>query len=135
MKSVDEDSPAAKAGIKEGDVVLEYNGQRVEGTEQFIRLVRETPPNRRSTLLISRNGATQTVTATIGTEKSGSRLTGKVRYANRPITSARSINIVISTGCRIAMSETGLPLSWFGRFVLTDTCFLIDLAQLSVIIR
>lgn len=63
---VEPDSPADKAGLKTGDVVLEYNGQRVEGTEQFIRLVRETPPGRKVTLLISRNGATQTVTATLG---------------------------------------------------------------------
>lgn len=63
---VDPDSPAEKAGLKVGDVVLEYNGQRVEGTQQFIRMVRETPPGRRITLLISRDGATQTITATLG---------------------------------------------------------------------
>src|SRR5512139_2437444 len=33
---VEDDSPAAKAGLKVGDVVLEYNGQRLEGTEQFV---------------------------------------------------------------------------------------------------
>ncbi len=63
---VEPDSPADKAGLKKGDVVLEYNGQRVEGTEQFVRLVRETPPGRKATLLISRDGQTQTITATIG---------------------------------------------------------------------
>ncbi len=63
---VEPDSPADKAGLKQGDVVLEYNGQRVEGTEQFVRLVRETPPGRKVTLLISRNGVTQTVTAVTG---------------------------------------------------------------------
>lgn len=66
VKMVDRDSPAAKAGIKEGDVVLEYNGQRIEGGEQFIRLVRETPVDRQVRLLVWRNGATETVTATIG---------------------------------------------------------------------
>src|SRR5436305_11721159 len=34
VSSVDEDGPAAKAGIKEGDVVLEFNGTPVQGTVQ-----------------------------------------------------------------------------------------------------
>jgi len=66
VRCVDEDRPAEKAGLKEGDVVLEYNGQRVEGGEQFMRLVRETPPGRTANLMVWRNGANQTLTATIG---------------------------------------------------------------------
>ena len=53
---VEDDSPAAKGGIKTGDVVLEYNGDRVEGVEQFMRMVRETPPGRDVKLSITRNG-------------------------------------------------------------------------------
>jgi serine protease Do len=70
VRSVEEDSPAAKGGVKEGDAVLEYNGQRVEGLEQFLRFVRETPVGRAVKLLISRNGATQTLTATIASRPS-----------------------------------------------------------------
>ena len=66
---VEENSPAEKAGLKPGDVVLEYNGQRVEGMEQFGRLVRETPPGREVKLKISRNGATETLTAVLGSRK------------------------------------------------------------------
>jgi len=66
---VEEDSPASKAGLKKGDVVLEFNGQRVEGTEQFVRLVRETPAGRQVKLLIHREGATQTITATVAARK------------------------------------------------------------------
>ena len=66
---VEEGSPAEKAGLKAGDVVLEYNGQRVEGMEQFGRLVRETPAGREAKLLVSRGGATQTIAATLGTRK------------------------------------------------------------------
>ena len=72
VRCVDADSPAAKAGFKEGDVVLDYNGQRVEGGEQFMRLVRETPAGRSVPVLISRNGATQTLTSTIGQRRAGS---------------------------------------------------------------
>jgi serine protease Do len=66
---VEEDSPAAKAGLRVNDVVLEFNGQRVDGTEQFVRLVRETPAGRNVKLIISRAGSTQTLLATIGSRK------------------------------------------------------------------
>jgi serine protease Do len=65
VKNVDDDSPAAKAGVKEGDVILDYNGQRVEGITQFVRMVVETPVGRRVNLGIFRNGANQTLAATI----------------------------------------------------------------------
>ncbi len=68
---IEENSPAAKAGLKVGDVVQEYNGQRVEGMEQFGRFVRETPPGREVKLVISRDGNPQTVAVTIGTHKDG----------------------------------------------------------------
>jgi serine protease Do len=66
---VEENSPAEKAGVKPGDVVQEYNGQRVEGMEQFGRMVRETPPGREVKLTISRNGAALTLTAMLSTRK------------------------------------------------------------------
>ena len=69
VTSVYPDSPAAKAGLKEGDVVLEYNGQAVEGGEQLTRMVRETPIGRQTKIGIWRNGATQTVTATVEERK------------------------------------------------------------------
>src|ERR1700722_9045004 len=66
---VEEGSPAEKAGVKAGDVVLEYNGQRVEGMEQFGRMVRETPAGREVKLTISRDGALETLTATLASRK------------------------------------------------------------------
>jgi serine protease Do len=66
---VEDDSPAARAGMKVGDVALEYNNERVEGTEQFIRLVRETPAGRDVKIVVSRGGATSTVVAKIGIRK------------------------------------------------------------------
>ncbi len=66
---VEENSPAEKAGVKTGDVILEYNGQRVEGMEQFGRMVRETPPGREVKLTIGRNGSTQTLVAVLGSRK------------------------------------------------------------------
>ena len=69
VTSVTADSPAAKAGLKEGDVVLEYNGEKVQGGEQLTRLVRETPVGRQVKIGVWRNGSMQTVTATVEARK------------------------------------------------------------------
>jgi serine protease Do len=73
---VDQGTPADKAGIKSGDVILEYNGQQVEGTEELQRLVRETPPGRQVKIGVWRNGAPLTVTATVEENKGMSSSTG-----------------------------------------------------------
>jgi serine protease Do len=70
---VEEDSPASRAGLKTGDVVLEYGGERVEGTEQFVRLVHETPVGREVKISISRNGSMQTVIAKTGRKVASQR--------------------------------------------------------------
>jgi serine protease Do len=71
VTSVEDDSPAAKAGLKEGDVILEYSGQAVQGQAQLARLVQETPAGRQAKILVSRGGATQKGTATIGSKRGG----------------------------------------------------------------
>jgi serine protease Do len=66
---VEEDSPAAKAGLKVNDAVLSYNGTRVDGMEQFSRFVRETPAGREVKLVVSRDGNTQTIVARVGARR------------------------------------------------------------------
>ena len=73
------DSPAAKAGLKENDVVMEINGQRVEGAAQFRRMIHEIPAGRTIQLTVWRDGRSQTVSATLG--KSEERRHGMTRVA------------------------------------------------------
>ena len=53
---VDADAPAGKAGLREHDVILDFNGTAVESEEQIRRLIREVPPGRTVTIGISRDG-------------------------------------------------------------------------------
>jgi serine protease Do len=66
ITNVQKESPADKAGLQVGDVVQKYQGQRVEGLEQFIRFVRETPPGRTVQLDVIREGSTQQLSAVMG---------------------------------------------------------------------
>jgi C-terminal processing protease CtpA/Prc len=67
------DSPAAKAGLKENDVVLEINGQRIEGTEQFRRMIHEIPAERTASLTVWRDGRSQKIKVTVGKQEAGNR--------------------------------------------------------------
>ena len=69
VTNVAQDSPAAIAGIKEGDVVLDYDGAAVHGIEQLTRLVREAPIGRQVKISVWRGGAAQTLSATIEARK------------------------------------------------------------------
>jgi serine protease Do len=60
------DSPAAKAGLRENDVITEVDGQRVEGSAQFRRMIHEIPAGRTVQLAVWRDGRSQTVSATLG---------------------------------------------------------------------
>ena len=64
IDEVNPDSPAERAGLKEGDVVIEYDGERVRSARQFTRLVQETPDGRTVKIAVMRNGQKQVVDAT-----------------------------------------------------------------------
>ncbi|WP_420635179.1 PDZ domain-containing protein [Candidatus Palauibacter sp.] len=56
IRGVVEDGPASDAGIEEGDVILRWNGGRVESVAQLQRLVTETPPGRIADITVLRDG-------------------------------------------------------------------------------
>ncbi|MBV9148166.1 MAG: PDZ domain-containing protein [Acidobacteria bacterium] len=59
ITQIDQEAPAGKAGLKEHDVILTFNGTPVESMEQFKRLMRETPPGRTVSLDVMRDGQQQ----------------------------------------------------------------------------
>lgn len=61
---VDQQGPAARAGLRDGDIVVEVDGERVRGARQFARVIQETPDGRAVTLAIVRDGTRQTVNVT-----------------------------------------------------------------------
>lgn len=56
VDQVNKDSPAEKGGIKAGDVIVEFDGQKVRSLRQLTRLVRETPAGRTVKVAVIRDG-------------------------------------------------------------------------------
>ena len=62
-----EDSPAAKAGIRAGDVIAEVNGEKVRGPRALARMIGQLDPDSTAKLTVFRDGEKQEVEVTLGT--------------------------------------------------------------------
>ena len=67
VTSVQPVSPAAKAGLKDGDFVTEFSSKKVGDMRQFRLLVSQTAPDTKVTLKVLRDGKEKTITVTLGT--------------------------------------------------------------------
>jgi S1-C subfamily serine protease len=64
IEDVDQDSPASKAGLQTGDVIVQVDGERVRSARQFSRLIQETAEGRSVSLDVMRDGQRRTVDVT-----------------------------------------------------------------------
>jgi serine protease Do len=59
IEEVQPDSAADRAGLKRGDVIVEFDGEHVRSGRQFARLVQETPAGRTVKAVVTREGRRQ----------------------------------------------------------------------------
>ncbi|MEN6336451.1 MAG: PDZ domain-containing protein, partial [Phycisphaerales bacterium] len=84
LSQVTEDSAAAKAGLKAGDVVLEFRGTPIESAAQFRNLVASGRPGDTVDMLVLRNGERTTISATLDTRPSAEQLQNRQRRQRPP---------------------------------------------------
>jgi serine protease Do len=80
---VDHDAPAGKAGLREHDVVLQMNGQAIDGRDQIRRMLHDSPPGKSITLIISRDGQQINVTTQMATQEEVERQASEQRLPVR----------------------------------------------------
>jgi S1-C subfamily serine protease len=61
VAAVGKDTPAARAGVRAGDIVLRYNGEAVADSRHFYRMVLDSRPGSRARLELLRDGAVQVI--------------------------------------------------------------------------
>jgi serine protease Do len=66
VRSVEAGSPAEKAGVEAGDIIIRLDGKTIEKANELPRLVGSLKPGTRSMLTVFRRGATKDLPVTIG---------------------------------------------------------------------
>jgi serine protease Do len=91
IAQVSEDSPAEKAGLRQGDVIVAYRGQPVKDIGNFRNQVSLTSPGSTEELTILRDHKRKTVSVTIG------KLTKDKLLAQGPAQSTEEIGLTVQT--------------------------------------
>lgn len=84
VEDVDADTPASKAGLKAGDVVLEFDGERIRSARQLTRLIQETPAGRAVAVVVSRDGQRMNLSVTPESRDRVATLAPRVRIDATP---------------------------------------------------
>lgn len=69
VNDVVEDSPAESAGVKEGDIIIEFNSKKIEEAEDLMDAVRSTDPGSKVNVVVNRSGEKKTIAVEIGKNK------------------------------------------------------------------
>jgi serine protease Do len=119
------DSPASKSGLKSGDILLEFNGKKMEQPSDLQRAVGLSSPNQDAKVKVFRDQGEKTIDLKIGEAPEeraeaktpgGSRGKSNLGLDVRPVTPeiARQLNLPAPEGVVVARVEDGAPAAEAG---------------------
>ena len=126
VADVTEGGPADEAGLKRGDVITAFEGERVERMNDLPLMVGSTPPGTQATVTVVRDGRKQRVEVEIGTLEEETRSTDRERPARddlgrlgmelREVTPelAREHDLSVERGVAVLRVEPGSPAAGAG---------------------
>jgi serine protease Do len=90
-----DDSPAARAGLRSGDVIVEFDGKRVTSPKQLTEMVADTPVGKSTSLKYVRDGRVETTTIRLG-ERPSATADGERPEPENPEEDGGKIGISVS---------------------------------------
>jgi serine protease Do len=123
VTEVAENSPAGEAGVKTGDVILEFNGKPVPKSHEFPSVIADTPPGQKVSLKIVHEKKEQTISVKIGElpeENDGSQKTESrdpeigIRVQRITPEAARRLGMISTKGVLVMEVQPGSPAEQIG---------------------
>jgi serine protease Do len=65
VQQIQQESPAAKAGLKRGDMITQFDGKEIKNSDQFVLMVAEAPPDKKVKLRIIRDKKEMNIDVTL----------------------------------------------------------------------
>lgn len=97
VQNVEKDSPAEKAGVQAGDIILKVDGRSIEGSAEVTRVIGNTKPGSRVTLHVWRSGNARDINVTVGEFKDEKSETSKVKAGkSKPDVTPGKLGIAVS---------------------------------------
>jgi serine protease Do len=103
VASVSKDGPAEKSGIKAGDIILEFNGKKIESMRNLPRIVAETEVGKSSKVEIWRNKSRKNVTVQLG-ELEKAEENGMIDMPGPGTTSAPKVDDVVIEDLNLSLA-------------------------------
>jgi serine protease Do len=117
-----EGEPAEKAGLKNGDVILELDGETIEDTRDLLNTVARLAPNRKVKVTVMRDGELQDFHVTLGERPAEGKFAQKSTVEDRlgltvqEVTPelAKQLGLETSEGVLISNVKSGSPAAEAG---------------------
>jgi len=85
IEKVVENSPAAQAGLQNGDVIIRFEGEETKSVMKLTRLISEVAPDQTAKITILRGGSEREFNVTLGKRVLAQMPMGNFRFENAPM--------------------------------------------------
>lgn len=108
VTSVEKDSPAQKAGVEPGDVILKFDSKPIERQSDLPRIVGSTKPGAASTITVFRKGAQRDLKVTVAEMQPDRPRVARGGEAPKPPVQANALGLAVSDVPEAKLKELGL---------------------------
>jgi len=84
VSDVLDDSPADSAGVKEGDVIVEFNGKTIDDADDLLRAVQKSKPGMKTTIVVIRANEKKSLAISVGKPRRANHSSGFAFAAPMP---------------------------------------------------
>ncbi|MBL6975711.1 MAG: DegQ family serine endoprotease [Deltaproteobacteria bacterium] len=102
------DSPAEKAGMKRGDVIVAFNGRKIERGSDLTRLVGTTSPGSDVRVKVIRDGSNRSIQVRIGDRGDGEKTARGQALPDGPVDEASGLGLEVTSITRKDAKRLGL---------------------------